>query len=104
MGDWINAHLVTWFLNHHEFFEGMVLAFLLAQPKMCAVLLFKGLIKIPGVGPWIARNPKKADAWLDDFHQAIDDCVAKYAAEHTEKADSTPPPAPQVAPEQAAKL
>ena len=76
----------NWFIAHQQFFSGMALAFVLANPKTCALLLFKLFIKIPGVGSWVAKNPKKAEAWFDDFHQAIDDAVEKYAKEYQEPA------------------
>ena len=67
-----------------EAHQSQVLAFALgvvmSNPGTCAVLLFNGFVRIPGVGPWIARNPGKAKAWADGFDKAIDECVDKYAA------------------------
>ena len=88
----------NWFIAHQQFFSGMALAFVLANPKTCALLLFKLFIKIPGVGPWVGRNPKKAEAWFDDFHQAIDDAVEKYAKEYQEPVVPAVPIVPMAPP------
>ena len=58
---------------------GFGLGAILTHPGTAAVLLFKGFVKLPGVGPWIAKNPDKAKDWADQFDKAIDKAVDDYA-------------------------
>lgn len=58
---------------------GFGLGIVLSNPGTAAVLAFKGFVKLPGVGPWIAANPDKAKAWADQFDQAIDKAIDAYA-------------------------
>ena len=71
---------VNFVAAHQQWAYGVALGFLLSNPGTCALLAFNLFVKIPGVGPWIGRNPDKAKAWADGFDKKIDECVDKYAA------------------------
>lgn len=73
--------LMQFVANHQQFVEGALLGAILSNPGTCAVLLFNLALKIPGFGPWVAKNPDKAKAWFDGFDKAIDSQVDKYAAQ-----------------------
>lgn len=84
-------HVGNFVATHQQLFTGFAAGFILANPILCATILFNFVTKIPGVGPWIAKNPDKAKGWFDPFAKKIDDLVDKYAID----AKGPPPTADQ---------
>jgi hypothetical protein len=73
--------LMSFLVNHQQMIEGLVLGAVMTHPASLAVGLFGLMVKIPGVGQWIAAHPDKAKAFADGFDQAIDSQIDKYSAQ-----------------------
>jgi len=86
MGNWI----LNFIANHHQYVEGAIIGAVISNPGWCATALFNGLVKIPGVGTWIGKNPDKAKEWADSFDKTIDQLVTQYAADHAAAAPTKP--------------
>jgi hypothetical protein len=65
--------------SYGPYLGAVVLGMVLAKPGACALLLFNAVVKIPGVGQYIAAHPDKAKAWADGFDQAIDAAIDAYS-------------------------
>lgn len=71
--------LVNFALAHQQMVEGLILGAVLTHPTTLALALFNVVVKIPGVGPWIAKNPTEAKSFADGFDKAIDEAIDKYS-------------------------
>lgn len=87
MGNFAINTAIGFLAAHQQYLLGLAMGVVLSNPITCATLAFNLALKIPGFGPWVAKNPDKAKAWFDDFDKGIDAAVDKYA-----KTQPTPPP------------
>lgn len=83
---------ISYLQSHQQLIGGLLMGAIISHPASLAVLCFNAFVRIPGVGAYIAKNPNKAKAWADQFDQAIDGCVDKYAKD---AAPIDAPPAPK---------
>jgi len=75
MGDWI-ANLAV---AHKDLLIGFAVGAVVTHPAALAVAFFNMIVKLPGVGSYIAKNPDKVRSFFDEFDKTIDDLVTKYS-------------------------
>lgn len=88
----MGALVLTWLAGHKDLFIGMATGLVLSNPITCATIAFGMALKIPGFGPWVAKNPDQVKQWFDSFDKGIDAAVNKYAT--TQKTQPPTAPAP----------
>lgn len=94
MGNWA----LTWLANHQQWLQGVALGIVLSNPITCGIILFNLALKIPGFGPWVAKNPDEAKSWFEGFSKGVDQAVDKYVATQAKGSPAPQPALPAPAP------
>lgn len=76
--------IINFIVAHHQWAEGVVVGAIVSHPAALALGFFNLLVKIPGVGPWIAAHPDQAKGFADGFDKAIDQAIDRYSAKPQE--------------------